>query len=67
MRNENGFYREELKHVTVQSYSRYMHSFNEFIQMKIIKNNDKYIYDLNYNGRGFIVYQICFNCTDELL
>ena len=31
-RSENGFYEEELKHTTVQSYSRYMHSFNEFME-----------------------------------
>lgn len=42
-------------------------NFDSFLQIRIKRNNNKYIYDLNYNGRGFIAYQICFNCTDELL
>ena len=39
-RSENGFYEEELKHITIQSYSRQIRSYNQFME----RNRDKVIF-----------------------
>ena len=54
---ENGFYKEELKSTTIQIYSRYMHSFNEFMEM----HRDKVIFAYEFVDNSNLSNMIHYN------
>ena len=54
---ENGFYREELKSTTFTIYSRYMHSYNEFMEM----HSDEVIFAYEFIDNANISNMIHYN------
>ena len=54
---ENGFYEEETKITTIQIYSRYMYSYNEFME----QNRDKVIFAYEFVDNANINNMIHYN------